>query len=69
MNKDNYRIRKTIESERIYKNEIMEKMLKIQEKYNNEPKLFQKDKQFIKLSNLLGIVRKEKISLNKIIID
>ena len=49
--------------------EIMDKMYKIQLKYNNVVKDFHKDKQFIELSKLLKKTKIKRISMNKIIIE
>ena len=46
--------------------EIMDKLVKIQEKHGNNPKKFHKDKDFIKLNSLLGRTRRKVISLHTI---
>ena len=45
------------------KSEIMDKMVKIQEKYKNDSNKFQKDPEFIKLAQLLGRTRRKPIHL------
>ena len=47
----------------------MEKMLEIQEKYNNDSNKFHKDIEYIRLSLKLKNNRVKRISLQKIIIE
>jgi len=48
------------------KSEIMDKMVEIQERYNNDPNKFQKDLEFIKLAQLLGRTRRKIIHLQTV---
>lgn len=43
----------------------MDKLVKIQERYKNDPKKFQKDSEFIKLSQILGRTRRKSIKLQE----
>ena len=45
---------------------ILTKMFKIQQKYNNNVNLFQKDKDFINLASLIKNTKMRKIHLQKI---
>jgi len=49
--------------------EIMERMLEIQEKYNNNSILFHKDNEYIELASDLKNDKPKRISLQKVIID
>ena len=48
------------------KSEIMDKMIEIQEKHNNDVSKFHKDPEFIKLAQLLGRTRKKVIHLQTV---
>ncbi len=49
--------------------EIMDRMLEIQNKYNNNSDLFQQDKEFIELAGKLKYTKRKRVSINKIIIE
>ena len=53
-------------AKKLTKTEIMDKLVKIQEKHGNNPKKFHKDKDFIKWNSLLGRTRRKVISLHTI---
>ena len=50
----------------INKLEIMDRMVKIQKKHNNDVSKFHKDPEFIKLAQLLGRTRKKIIHLQTV---
>ena len=45
---------------------IIERMYQIQKKYNDNSKLFHKDKEFIELASKIGNIKPKQISINKI---
>ena len=48
------------------KKEILNRLVEIQEKYKNDPRKFQKDPEFIKLSQILGRTRRTPIKLQTV---